>query len=565
MVDSEQDERNVRWRRFAIIILVGLFAAGLYASYRVYRRYEPRILCRRAVMLLTEGKLLEAELVARHVMRLNQYNLDANRLMARITERSNSEDCVAWWGRVVRLHPGSLEDVLALSKAAMKYGVPAVAEEALKTVAEASRENAKFHAASGDAALALRKPQEAELHYATALKLEPQGELWQWKSANLQLQSSDPKVQEAARATMQRLSVSPLVHADARRALVKDALAHDDLQGALRHALELQADSEATVRDRMTYLDILVGLRGAELPKRLEEIQKTAVAESADTAALLSWMNANGMASQAIDWAGTLPPKIRKTPDVACALAFCCITMKDWNSLLGAVQTGNWGHLEYMRLALAARALDEQRQPDAARTHCDAAIALALKKPDTRQLLLQAFLSWQWQSARESLLWAIAKSPHQATAALQILTRQYFEKRDAEGLLRVSERVMELEPSNTEARNNYAMFSLLRNEHVDRACKIAQELYENDPKNPEFASTYAFALHVQGQSYQGLEVMNTLPQEKLREPSTAAYYAILLATNAETAKAAEYFELVKTALLFPEELELVRKAQEPKN
>jgi len=82
---------------------------------------------------------------------------------------------------------------------------------------------------------------------------------------------------------------------------------------------------------------------------------------------------------------------------------------------------------------------------------------------------------------------------------------------------------------------------LLLNLNADRGQKVARDVYEKDPKNPAYASTYAFALHVQGDTKKALQVFETLTPEQLHQPEIAAYYGIMLAATGDP-RAGEFLE-----------------------
>jgi hypothetical protein len=97
---------------------------------------------------------------------------------------------------------------------------------------------------------------------------------------------------------------------------------------------------------------------------------------------------------------------------------------------------------------------------------------------------------------------------------------------------------------------------------VERAQKLAADLYRKEESNPAFASTYAFALYRKGEANGALKVMNRLSDSQLRgDPSLAAYYGVILARVGDKAKAQEYIRLSAPAKLLPEEKELVVKAE----
>jgi predicted Zn-dependent protease len=91
---------------------------------------------------------------------------------------------------------------------------------------------------------------------------------------------------------------------------------------------------------------------------------------------------------------------------------------------------------------------------------------------------------------------------------------------------------------------------------------MAREVYEKDPKNAAYASTYAFSLHTQGETKKALKVFDALTDEQLRQPEIAAYYGIILAAGGDAARAAEFLDLgEKSQKLLPQEKALIEKAR----
>jgi predicted Zn-dependent protease len=119
----------------------------------------------------------------------------------------------------------------------------------------------------------------------------------------------------------------------------------------------------------------------------------------------------------------------------------------------------------------------------------------------------------------------------------------------------------ELHPDDLNIQNNFAQISLLLNLNTDRGRKTAREVYDKDPKNPGYVSTYAFALYTAGDTKKALAILQTLSPEQLRTPEIAAYYGVILAAAGDQTRAAEYLDLGDKAKLLPQEKALVEKAR----
>ena len=120
---------------------------------------------------------------------------------------------------------------------------------------------------------------------------------------------------------------------------------------------------------------------------------------------------------------------------------------------------------------------------------------------------------------------------------------------------------MQQDPKDKLARNNFTMLSLLSGKDLSTAHKDAAELCASEPRNPVFASTYAFSLHLQGKTREGIDVLRALKAEELADPAVAVYYGVLLASVGETQTARDYLDKSAKAFLLPEELALITSAR----
>ena len=109
-------------------------------------------------------------------------------------------------------------------------------------------------------------------------------------------------------------------------------------------------------------------------------------------------------------------------------------------------------------------------------------------------------------------------------------------------------------------QNNLAQISLLVGVDTDRARKIATNIYQKEPTNAAYASTYAFSLFSRGDAAKAVAVMDTLGEDRLRKPEVATYYGVFLA-GAGDARAPEFLALADSAKLLPEEKTLVDQAK----
>src|SRR4029077_17431747 len=154
--------------------------------------------------------------------------------------------------------------------------------------------------------------------------------------------------------------------------------------------------------------------------------------------------------------------------------------------------------LDYMRNALAARALREAGQARESSQQWNEAIDKVSARSEKIFGLTELARKWGWENEALDLWWLAAKDPSNAEKTLRMLYDFYAARRDTQELYRVLVHLEKVRPGDAAVRNNLAQISLLLNLNVDRACRLAREVYEQEPKNVDYASTYAFSRYLQG-------------------------------------------------------------------
>jgi hypothetical protein len=329
----------------------------------------------------------------------------------------------------------------------------------------------------------------------------------------------------------------------------------------LTMAQELQAYPEATFNDRILYLDILRQLRSPEFTKYLTSFEQDADSDPAKLTALISWMATSGLSLVAIDFVRSLPSEALSKWPVPIAVGEAYAKLRDWAALETWVTNKDWGQSDFMRHAYLALALRSQNKTAAAEKEWTAAEKQAATQPMFLSMLTRATSEWRWKKEWLELLWSLTKYPETQFEALQSLYQNYSDDGDTAGLYRVLVRLAELMPEDETIQNNLAQISLLLNADMERARKLAAEVYRKEGSNPAYAATYAFALYTKGDTTGALRIMSVLTPAQLHEPAVAAYYGILLAAAGNSQTAREYLKLGGTAKLLPEEKTLITKAE----
>ena len=404
---------------------------------------------------------------------------------------------------------------------------------------------------------------EAEARFETAAKLEPNNKLLQMNIAILRMASTNETEQVQSRAFLEKLRTDDSLGLWVLRALVADRLLHKDAAAAGNYSRQLVANPHATTEDELQNLEILRQLKSDEFNDRLQAVQQQVATNASAVAEVSAWMQANGLLAENLDWLTGLPIPLLTQRPVQIALAQGYLQSGDWTALRDTASQENWGDLEFFRLALIFRAWSQLGAKGEAENSWGAAVGEAAGHREAMTQLLQLAENWHLEQKREALLLQIVQEFPDERWAQQEVEWLYYNSGNTLGLHQLYFILNANFPTNTGYKNNLSATSLLLKIDVPKACQWAAEAYAQDPGNPIEASTYAFALHMQGWNKQGLAVLQKLPPAELAQPSVALYYGVLLAATGKTDEARPWLEIAQTkGHLLPEEQLLLSTAME---
>ncbi len=538
-----------------------LISVGGVFGFKQFRAWQQRRLVAEGNALVNEGDYRRASLDARRILQINPDSVEACRIMAAVAEKTGLRTALDWRRRVMELGKATPNDLILLARVAVRYDDRSSADAAISRLPESAKETAEYHALQADIALAQRDIPELERQLTEAARLDPPNKDYAMRLAAVRLGDKDNDARAEGKKKLMDMQNDPALRREATRYLAEDALRQNTTMAALELARQLDSFPEKTFADRILLLSALDAAKDNGFPAFFAEMKTSSADDPEHAAALVTWMNLHKRAADAIAWSATLPPEVSGQQRVQIALSDSFVTTKDWTGLERLVNSGNWSAVDFLRNALHARAFRELgNETDFASQWNEALKKVAV---DARQALILAetVKNWGWKAEAIDLFWVIAKDPDKGEDALRALYTYFVRNSDTENLYRVMLHQMELHPNDLNVQNNFAQLSLLLNLNALRAQKTARDVYEKDPKNPAYVSTYAFSLHTQGETKKGIGVLETLTAEQLHQPDIAAYYGIMLAATGDQARAAEFLALGEKATLLPQEKALVEKAR----
>ena len=561
-VSAAKRERTYITLSLGILVALIAFIALCWAGRRAYVRWQETRLVARAERALSSNDLRGAALSAQTVRELKPESASAARVLAEVGDRAGDKaTAIELRKKVTLLQPDSIQDRLAWVQTALKFSDIAEAQRALAQFPPGARQDARYHVGLALLAQQTHHDEDARREWSQAVQLAPEENDYLLQLALSQVHSTNEAEHASALTVLEKLRKDSKKRLAATRALIQDAVSrHEGSPKILALANELKSYPDATLVDRLTYLDFLHQTNDPQFASYLTELEQSVRDNSNDLAGLLTWLSRHNLNLLALDFVKTVPAERLAEWPVPGALADIKIRLKDWRQLEHSLKDANWRQFDLFRHAYLARALRELDQPAGSTHEWAIAAKSATEHAETTWALLQLVDEWQWAPEAIDLLWELSKYPDRQSDALTTLYRYYAKQQDAQGLYRVLVRLSELNPGDLDVKNNLAQVGLLLDAQVEDARQISAEVYHQEPSNPAYLTTYAYSLLTEGKKEKALAIMKTLTPEQLRDPAISTYYGICLAAVKDP-EAAIYLKAADKASLLPQERALVEKAR----
>jgi tetratricopeptide (TPR) repeat protein len=490
---------------------------------------------------------------------INPTNLEACIVMAQLAETVCAPQALDWRRRIAELSP-TLEHKLAVARTAMALESLSSAAEALKDPSRTFTNSADYHVLAAQLAVKLNQLDEAELHLTVAAGLQPANPLHRLNLSVIQLLSTNEMAAESARAALRVLSEDTNLAPVALRSLVADSMKHREFSKAETLSRCLLTNPRATFSDQLQHLGILRNAGSPQFEPALTELQHNVLTNVLVTWSLATWMNRNGFAARTLEWLTNRPVQLQTNTPVSLALADAYLECRNWAALEDFLQPQVWPDLEFARLALLARAATARQNQVAAEGYWRLAVRQAGPRLGPLTTLLGLATAWNLPEARQNLLALIVEKFPRERWAYRELLPLYVKQGNTRAVNRLCGLLASTDPQDIEARNNFAGTCLLLRINLEQAHRMAEENLAHRPEDPVLVATYAYSLHLQGRTDDGMAAFETLTPENLTDPNTALYYGVLLNATHQVAKAKSVLAVVDPTKLLPEERQLMSES-----
>jgi len=557
--------RPVRGGLIVLAVIAG-FALGLLVlsiGPRFVNAWRESRLLRQAETNLKQGNFNAANDTARRALQIDRDSLAAYQILAEATEKQNRAETVVWRAQIARLQPRDIDSQLNLASAALRFGQLDAARKALESVPKENRESAPYHVVAGWLARAQGDEAGQERHFAAALEKEPRNETYQYNLAAVRIKSPDSQKNAQAREALEQLAKTAPFRAGSLRALLNDAIRHNDLKAADRFAQELQLSPQVTFADDLLCLDFYKKLDQKKLATLLEKVKPLAARQPEDLAALMAWMNGNAMSAEVLRWMEKLPPEKTANPPPAIEVADAFAAQKNWSRLRRWTKSTNWGDSEYLGLAYQAYARQQSRQEGADAESVslwhDAERACE-ENPEHEIRLARLASKWNLPSQAEQLWLRVAHNPLSRREALDALFEIYRASNDLPNLYLTAMRLHETSPEEPLIAAEYARLSIILDRNQSEGQRVAKEAFDQAPTEPPCVVAQALSLNSQGRTPEGIVILQKFPPEKLHDARVALYFAVLLLNDGKADAAHEFIDAANSGFVFPEEKKFLQEA-----
>jgi tetratricopeptide (TPR) repeat protein len=544
-----------RWRRIGFwvgvaVAAVVLVTAGSFFAYHAYCRSRAERSMGLARSFIETKNYQEGVLRLRAALRHCPDHLDALRMIASLLESSHSPEALQHRQKLMDLQPQLLEPKLAYARAALLLDKPDEAAKILDKFKGANRKSSQFLELRADLFLARGRADLALEAYRELLELHPEDRRNQVRLTALQLQAGLEQDRDSARKALESLSSDEEFGLIALRALAREALRRQDYSAAVSWSEQACAKPSAEFSDRLLQLQTLFVTKSPGYDTLISDLEKSACEDPQLALELGRWKVHAAGPQIAAAWLEGVPDQVRSEPELSVLLAECYSALNRWNDLETRTLNGAWQELEPLRLAFLARALAGQGNSTKSAQTWDLAVAAAEKRPALLGRLL-AIARADKRDVRQ-VLWIIAETDARNVFARRELYQAYWQERNADGMLRMMELVLRENPNDRAAKYSVANLLLGTGRQIERAGRLAKELYDDDPRSLANAALYAFSLHLQGNPNKGADLLDSRDDVERLGGEGAAYYALVLSACGRRDEARRALTAVDRQLLLPE-------------
>lgn len=482
------------------------------------------------------------------------------------SESGNGPMAVELWSRVCERPDVKPEQRLELALALVRAGRPASESNAQLALAGEAAKSARGRFVAAAVAFRQGDQQGALQCLREAVKAAP-------NDSAMKIQLASPLVYRAARdreaaaeaaLLLYEAQKDPRERLNATRLLRLLRVQTGELRRAKEEAVNVLTLDGSSFEDSLQLADILkrmgdkAGLDALFNPLLAEAQRNRAVA-----AALSSWLLDQAQVNDAARLLERVPADWRRTPPLSLTYARHLDDARRVADLREHLRNADWTGAEVEREAWNAR-LAQLQNNDRLRTETWGQLEKrALNNKPLLVRLLFLTKPWRWHAERLRLLHQLANQPPVDQLVLEEWRQVALASGQTIDLFEATWQLLEVGTNDPTVRSDAARSALLLARRVEDARKLAAEVYEESPGQPEFAATQAGAFRQEGRLDEAKRVLAPWAQMLARGgamPDRIAFeYAATLHAAGDAKGAAAAAKNVAPESLLPEEVAVLKQ------
>ena len=322
---------------------------------------------------------------------------------------------------------------------------------------------------------------------------------------------------------------------------------------------------EVTFSDYLLCLSFYRKLDEKKFRPLLERVKPFAVRNPSDLAALVSWMNENGLAEDVVKWIDKLSKDDLAFPPVSIAVAATYANTKNWSRLRRWTGTGWWGDSDYLRIGYQAIATRKSRNGGTEHTEFEklwrSAEQATNEQPERGLDLARLASKWNLENESEQLWLRVAKNPPMRREALDALRRLYRTNDNLEKLYDILQRLHESSPTEAPITADLARLGLNIQQDTTASHDLAKEAYDGAPNELNCAVTYAFPSIALAEAPRASELYKDCHRISYTIPTRPFTWRCYWPTQAKSKEQRSYIAAADAGKIYVEEKKLIDEAK----
>ena len=528
-----------------------------YQAWAGYRAWSVGRMNTMARNFVAAGEYRNAMLTVRKIFIARPNDAEDLALAVKAAELTSSGDALLYPRTLSRVQKTTANNI-ELMRLALKYEAYSYGLEAITNVAQDARSIPEYHRLAAEIYRKVHRPLPAKYQLISLLSLSPGDNAARLALAEIEFDSSPDNLPADWKTRVADLARVPEVELPATLLQLRAAISRRDASEAATLAAKLQHHPEMTLAQRLTLLDGYWLSNPSAAETLLSSLQQETASRPADVVQIMEFLAARAKHEAILEWYARLPEAVRENEPVKLATAQSAQALNDWAGVEALLRGTPWKTNEHLRMSLLAHVYRRTgRFADSAESWKLATISAA-QDPRKITALLRSVETWHWDNERYDLLWRLFNLMPTNTAVQQFLVAREFHEGKTANLNKIYARLVEANPADDNARNNFAYTSLLLDTNPGRAQTIARELFKKHPENVSYRTTYTLALHKQGQDQEAFALMQQLDATTLLAPVPKLHEAVYAAAAGEVDQAEAMLPELIDAELLPEQRQLAK-------